>query len=279
MAKKLTIILVVIVLIVGFLVGLVASPFIVAQNSSTTTDTVWNHIQSTKKISVGTDATWPPYQELDNNSKIVGFEIDLANACAEKLGLTIDWHNVGFDSIILSVQNGQLDMGVSGFSITTERLDKVSFTIPHSVSQSQVVMLNSTMAKYHITSIVSLEDLKTLGITVGTQSGEVEQKELQAAGVDIRAWSDSSSAIEDMVSSNPSVKAVYAETPVTNDWIDHYAALGSNIGVIYNHPYYPVAFVVAKGSHTLLDKMNGALTELIADGTVDHLKAEWHAET
>ena len=83
----------------------------------------------------------------------------------------------------------------------------------------------------------------------------------------------------DMTSSNPSVQAVYAETPVTNAWIDQYAATGQNIQVVYSHPYYPVAFVVAKGSHTLLDKMNGALTDLIADGTVDQLKAQWHAET
>jgi ABC-type amino acid transport substrate-binding protein len=82
-----------------------------------------------------------------------------------------------------------------------------------------------------------------------------------------------------MVSANPSVQAVYAETPVTNAWIDQYGAQGMQIGVIYNHPYYPVAFVVAKGSHTLLDKMDGALTDLIADGTVDQLKAQWHAET
>ena len=277
MAKKLTVALVVIMLIVGFAVGLVASPILIAQNS-TTTDSAWTHIQQTGVIRVGTDPTWPPYQEV-NNSKIVGFEIDLANAAAAKLNLTIDWQSVTFDNIILSVRGGQLDMGVSGFSITPDRLDQVSFTIPHSVSQSQVIMLNSTIAKYHITSVNSLEDLKALGITVGTQDGEIEQQQLQAAGVSMHSWGDSESAVMDMVSSNPSVQAVYAETPVTNAWIDRYAAQGIGIGVVYSHPYYPVAFVVAKGSHTLLDKMNGALTQLIADGTVDQLKAKWHAET
>ena len=278
MAKVLTVALVVIMLVVGFGVGLISSPFLIAQNSST--DTAWANIEKTGVIKVGTDPTWPPYQLLDNQTgKIVGFEVDLANAAAAKLNLTIEWQNVGFDNIILSVQGGQLDMGVSGFSITPSRLDQVSFTIPHSVSQSQVIMLKSTMDKYHITTINSLEDLKTLGITVGTQDGEIEQQELQAAGVAMHSWGDSASAVQDMVSANPSVKAVYAETPVTNAWIDQYGAQGIQIGLIYNHPYYPVAFVVAKGSHTLLDKMDGALTQLIADGTVDQLKAKWHAET
>ena len=278
MAKKLTMIVVVIMLIVGFAIGLVASPLIVVQNNSTT-DTVWNHIQQTGVIRVGTDPSWPPYQELDANNKIVGFEVDLANAAAAKLNLTVDWVNSNFESIISSVQNGQLDMGVSGFSITPDRLAQVSFTIPHSVSQSQIIMLKSTMDKYHLTNttITSLSQLKDLGIVVGTQTGEVEQQELQDAGVQSKAWTDSTSAVLDMTSSNPSVQAVYAETPVTNAWIDLYAS--SNIQVVYSHPYYPVAFVVAKGSNTLLDKMNGALTDLIADGTVDKLKAQWHAET
>jgi ABC-type amino acid transport substrate-binding protein len=277
MAKIITIALVVVMLVVGFAVGLIASPFITPQTSSTT-DTVWENIQETGVIRVGTDPTWPPYQLRDETTnEIVGFEVDLANACAEKLGLTIEWQDVGFDSIIVSVQQGQLDMGVSGFSVTPERLELVSFTIPHSTTEGQVIMLQSTMTAEGITTVNSLEDLKTLGITVGVQSGNVEKDELAAAGVDLRAWSDSASPFQDMVSANPSVQAVYAETPITTSWIALFESQGIPVGVIYEHPYYPVAFLVGKNSHTLLDKMNGALTELIYDGTVDQLKVEWHA--
>jgi ABC-type amino acid transport substrate-binding protein len=277
MAKIVTIGLVIIMLVVGFAVGLVASPLLMPQSSSAT-DTVWENIQKTGVIRVGTDPTWPPYQLRDETTgEIVGFEIDLADACAAKLGLTIEWQDVGFDSIIVSVQKGQLDMGVSGFSITPERLDLVSFTIPHSTTEGQVIMLQSTMATKGITTVSSLEDFKTLGITVGTQDGNVEKEELEAAGVDIRSWSDSASPFQDMVSANPSVQAVYAETPITTTWIAQFEAQGKPTGVVYRHPYYPVAFLVGKNSNTLLDKMNGALAELIYDGTVDQLKAEWHA--
>jgi ABC-type amino acid transport substrate-binding protein len=277
MAKIITIGLVVIMLVVGFVVGLIASPLMLPQNSSGT-DTVWENIQKTGVIRVGTDPTWPPYQLRDENTnEIVGFEVDLANACAEKLGLTIDWQDVTFDNIILSVQQGQLDMGVSGFSITADRIDKVSFTVPHSTTEGQVIMLQSTMDAKGITTVNSLEDLKDLGITVGVQDGNVEKDELAAAGVDIRSWSDSASPFKDLVSANPSVDAVYAETPITTTWIAQFEAEGNPVGVIYSHPYYPVAFLVGKNSNTLLDKMNGALTDLIYDGTVDQLKAEWHA--
>lgn len=274
--KNVIVVLVVLMLIIGFASGLVASPLIMPQNSEGT-DTVWENIQRTKTIRVGTDPTWPPYQILDDSNKIVGFEVDLANAAAAKLGLSIEWVQSNFGDIITSVQNGQLDMGVSGFSITPERLNVVSFTIPHSVSESQVMMLKSTMDKYHITTLTSLTQLKDLGIVVGTQTGEIEQVELQEAGVESKAWPDSTSSVQDMISANPSVEAVYAETPVTNAWIDQYSSY--DIRIVYTHPYYPVAFAVAKTSHTLLDQFNGAITELIAEGIVDDLKVKWHAET
>ena len=222
MAKIVTIGLVIIMLVVGFAVGLVSGPLLMPQSSSAT-DTVWENIQKTGVIRVGTDPTWPPYQLRDETTgEIVGFEIDLADACAEKLGLTIEWQDVGFDSIIVSVQQGQLDMGVSGFSITADRLDLVSFTIPHSTTEGQVIMLESIMAAKGITTVSSLEDFKTLGITVGTQDGNVEKEELEAAGVDIRSWSDSASPFQDMISANPSVQAVYAETPITTTWISQF---------------------------------------------------------
>jgi ABC-type amino acid transport substrate-binding protein len=175
MAKILTVALVVIMLVVGFGVGLISSPYLIAQNTHGT-DTVWENIQKTGVIKVGTDPTWPPYQLRDSQNKIVGFEVDLADACAAKLNKTIQWNDVTFDNIILSVQNGQLDMGVSGFSVTPERLKEVSFTLPHSTTEGQVVMLKSTMDAKHIAadSILTLADFKTLGIKVGVQSGNVE---------------------------------------------------------------------------------------------------------
>lgn len=277
MAKTITIGLVVIMLIVGFAVGLISSPFIVTQNNSST-DTVWANIEKTGVIKVGTDPSWPPYEQLDNSTgKIVGFEVDLTNAIAAQLNLTVQWQSVSFDDIITSVQQNKLDMGVSGFSVTPARLQQVSFTMPHSTTRAQVIMLQSEINKLHLTNITSLQDLKTLGLTVGTQDGTTEQSELQAAGVSMRSWNDFASAIQDMASANPSVQAVYAETPITTAWIAQYLAQGINIGIVYDHAYYPCAFVVSKNANTFLDKFNGAMAQVIQSGQLDQLRAEWHA--
>jgi ABC-type amino acid transport substrate-binding protein len=168
-------------------------------------------------------------------------------------------------------------MGVSGFSVTAERLDQVSFTLPHSTTLGQVVMLQSVATAKGITTVNSLADLKNLGITVGVQSGNVEQTELQDAGVSIRTWGDSAAPFQDMTSANPSVQAVYAETPITTNWIATFKEQGIQVTPIYSHPYYPVSFVVNKDATTLQDKMDGALAQLIFDGTVEQLRAKWNA--
>ena len=277
MAKIITIGLVVIMLVVGFAVGLMAGPFLLPQSASST-DTVWANIQDAGVIRVGTDPTWPPYQMLDDvTGDIVGFEVDLANECAERLGLTIEWQSVSFDSIILSVQQGQLDMGVSGFSITAKRLAQVSFTVPHSTTEGQVVMLDSTKAAKGITTVDSLEDFKTLDIKVGVQSGNVQQQELQDAGVEIATWSESDAPFQDLISANPSVQAVYAETPITTNWIAEFESDGIEASAVYSHPYYPVAFLVGKNSQTLLDRIDGVLVDMIFDGTIEEFRAKWNA--
>jgi len=274
---------VVIMLLVGFAVGLVASPIVLSQNSSQSTDSIWTQIQKTGVIRVGTDPSWPPYESLDNSGHIVGFEVDLANAVAKNLSLTIDWKSVIFDNILTSVQQKSLDMGVSGFSITSDRLEQVQFTIPHSTTRGQVIMLQSKIDSLHIinshgdTTITSLSDLKALGLRVGTQDGTTEWKELNALGVDNRVWNDFASAIQDMASANPSVDCVYAETPITSAWIAQYHTQGIDIGVVFDRPYYPCAFLINKDANTFAAKLDGALANVIATGELDTLRAKWHA--
>jgi len=267
----------IIVALVAFAAGIFGAPLINPQKTTTSADPIWDSIVASGKIRIGTDPTWPPFELLDNSSNIVGFEVDLADAIAANLNLTTEWHAVGFDTIITSVQSKDLDMGVSGFSVTAARLQQVEFTMPHSNTRAQVIMLQSVKNQYNITTLSSLSDLKTLGLTVGTQSGTTEQDELNAAGVSSRAFNDYGAAISDMASVSPTVQCVYAETPITTSWIAQYQAQGKTVLVVYDKPYYPCAFVVNKDAHTFVDKVNGALAELINLGQVDVLRAKWHA--
>lgn len=265
----------IIVAALAFAGGFFAYPMITPKQ--TTEDTVWNNIVKTGTIRIGTDPSWPPFESLDNSSKIVGFEVDLADAVATRLNLTTDWHAVGFDTIITSVQSGDLDLGVSGFSVTTDRLQQVQFSMPHSSTRGQVIMLQSKRDQLNITTLTSLSNLTALHLTVGTQTGTTEQDELNAAGVTSRAFNDYGAAITDMASASPTVDCVYAETPITTSWIAQYQSQGKSIVTVYDTPYYPCAFVVNRDARTFIDKINGALADIIKTGQMDSLKAKWHA--
>jgi ABC-type amino acid transport substrate-binding protein len=265
----------VVMLLVGFGIGVVVGPMLM--QSSTSADPIWDGIVQRGVIRIGTDPTWPPYQYLDDANNIIGFEVDIADAIAAELGLEVEWQSKGFDTIITSVAAGTLDLGVSGFSVNAERLETVKFTLPHSITRGQVIMLESKKAALGVGMLDSLADLKDLGLTVGTQQGTIEQEELLSAGVSRRDFSDFGAAISDMVSSNPSVDCVYAETPITSSWIGQYADQGIDIVVVFDIPYYPVAFVANKGANTFVAKMDGVLADMIASGKIDELRAKWDA--
>jgi len=269
----------IIVAVVAFAVGLVAGPIILPPSAAA--DPVWDNIVKTGIIQAGTEPGWPPYEYLNTtNSQIIGFEIDLTNAIAERLNLTVEWHNMGFSTIIPSIQSKELDLGVSGFSVTADRLEEVEFTMPHSITHGQVIMLQSKATSLGITTITSLADLKTLGLTVGTQKGTTELDELLAASVAYKAFDDYGAAINDMAGLQgvtPTVDCVYAETPVTPYYIAYLQTQTKPTVVIYDTPYYPCAFVANKNAHTLVAKINGALSDIIATGQLDALRAKWNA--
>jgi len=125
--------------------------------------------------------------------------------------------------------------------------------------------------------LASLAELKTRNLKAGTQSGTTERDELSAAGVQYSAFSDYGTAIMDMASGSPSVDCVYAETPITTSWIAQYQAQGKSIVVVYDRPYYPCAFVANKDAHTFVQMINGALSDIIASGQLDTLRAKWNA--
>lgn len=263
----------VVIAVVAFAVGLFASPLVFPPAEEE--DPVWARVTETDKIIVGTEPGWPPYEYEDEQGNIVGFEIELMEMIADELDLDVEWRDMGFDAIIPAVQSMDIDLGVSGFSITSERLEVVEFTNPHSITEGQVIMLQSRASDLGITELEALANLTDLSLTCGTQVGTTQEAELSdvASGA-LRTYEDFLLALTDMKSG--SIDCVYAETPITSNWILE-AEQGAEepIVVIYRRPYYPVAFVAHKDSDTLVSKINGVLAEIIATGQLDTLKQKW----
>ena len=265
----------VIIAVVAFLAGLYTSPIVMP--AAKAGDPIWDNIVNSGKIRVGTEPGWPPYEFLNTTtSQIVGFEIELTEMIAQNLSLTVEWHNVGFDTIIPSIQSKELDLGASGFSVERQRLDVVQFTMPHSITEGQIIMLNSTKVAKGITTLSSMSDIATMGLKVGTQTGTTEENELLSSlpSTLVKSYTTYLDAVTAMKSGL--IDCVYAETPITSDWILEAEQQNQEpIVIIYRRPYYPVAFVANKDANTLVAKINGALADIIAEGKLDALKLKW----
>jgi ABC-type amino acid transport substrate-binding protein len=280
----------IVVLIGAFAAGFFVRPYIWSEEKpeEEPPKTIWETIQERGVIKIGTSPDWPPYEYLNltvTPPEIIGFEIELMEMVAEQLNLTVDWKDMDFDLIILDVQDKAIDMGISGFSIKPDRLEVVQYTMHHSITEGQIIMLESTRDALGITEIGSVEELDSLRLDskkleCGAQSGTTQQKELQDEAPDtLVTYSDYIDALADM--KRGAIDCVYAETPVTSWWILEAAQAvppEEPIVVIFRRPYWPVAFVAHLDADIFVAKINGALAEIIAEGQLDELKAKWKCD-
>jgi len=266
----------IVVAALAFAGGLFAGPLIFPTAEE---DSVWAGVTEAGKIVAGTETGWPPYEMINATSgEIIGFEIELMEMIADELDLIVEWRDMGFDAIIPAVQSKEIDLGVSGFSITADRLEVIEFTTYHSITEGQVIMLESVATANGITELEYLSNLTDYGLTCGTQVGTTQQDELNdvAPGA-LSTYQDFLLALEAMKLG--AIHCIYAETPITSNWIlEAEQNAEEPIVIIYRRPYYPVAFLANKDADTLVSKINGALAEIIATGELDELKQKWKCD-
>lgn len=90
-------------------------------------------------LKVATSATFPPY-EYYSDAEIVGIDMDLAKALAERLGRRLIIEDMEFDAIVSAVQSGKADLGIAGMSVTADRLKNVDFTNPYTESKQVIII-------------------------------------------------------------------------------------------------------------------------------------------
>ena len=126
------------------------------------------------KLIVATDAGYDPFEVLDKEGKITGFDIDLAREVAKDLGLELELKNVAWDGIIGELKTGKCDVIFSGMSVTDERKKTVSFSAPY-FSVGQVVVKRKGDAR-----IASFEDLNTPDMIVATQQATTGEQAIRS---------------------------------------------------------------------------------------------------
>lgn len=225
-------------------------------------------------LSMATEATFPPYEYYDGDT-IVGIDVEIAQAIADKLGLELQVTDIAFESIIPGVQTGKYDIGLAGMTVTDERLEQVNFTDSYATG-IQVVIVGPN------SSITSVDDLFAEGANnvVGTQTGTTgfiyATSDIQDAGLgEVKSFAKTTDAVEAL--KNGQVDCVILD----NQPAQALVAANEGAGLSILDTEYAVedyAAAVSKDNAALTDAINGALKDLIADGTVQSILDKYISE-
>ena len=243
-----------------------------ADENTDVADASWDNIVEKGYFIVGLDDEFPPMGFRDENNEIVGFDIDMAKAAAEYLGVEVQFQPVVWDTVTLSLTTGEIDCIWNGLSITEEREEAFDFSNAYTKS-SQIVV---TMADSDIASFADLA-----GKTVGTQMASASldaiatQPEVKDTFGELKEYDTFVSAMMDL--ENGRIDAVvidsiafYGDFNVKSP--DKFKALEENFG----EELYAIGVRTEDDAFTA--QLNDALAAIIADGTAAEISNKWFGE-
>jgi polar amino acid transport system substrate-binding protein len=224
----------------------------------------FERISRTKKLLVGTDATYPPFESKDaKTGKLIGFDIDLMKTICEDLGVECEFTVVPFDGIVSGLKSRKYDVIISAFTITSQRAEAVDFSRPYyEAGQSIAVKLDEQKIK-------SIDDL--IGKRVGAQlrtTGEILAKKIKDA--EIISYENIGAAFIDM--DNGKLDAIVNDKP-TSEGIIALKGKAKIVGETLTSENYGLA--VRKGENKLLDAINKSLEKLQNSGRIRQIKDKW----
>ncbi len=208
------------------------------------------------KLTMSTNAAFPPYEMTTDNGDLEGIDIEVADAIAKKLGLELQVDDMDFDAALLAAQQGKSDIVMAGVSVTEERQKVMEFSNTYATGVQVIIVKEDSEIK-------SVDDLE--GHMIGTQRGTTGN--IYCAddyGEDsITTYDNGLTAVQAL--NNGQVDCVVIDQEPAK------AFVAANTGLkILDTEYVSEDYAIgmAKGNTALLNAVNGALEELQADGTV-----------
>ena len=238
-----------------------------------------------KCLVMATDADFPPFEYLDENRNIVGFDVEVAEAVSEKLGMTLKIESIAFDDIIDEIENGKYDFGMAGLTVNEERKAQVMFSDTYATGIQSIVVKDGS-------EYTELDDFfdgfdesgnpiaaKT-NITIGVQKGTTGDTYASAEPVDwgfgeenVNKYDTGEKAIQSLEEGK--VTAVIIDREPAKSFVDKYAGLKILETPYANESY---AICVNKKNTELLGKINNALDELKTDGKLEEIYNKYIAK-
>lgn len=217
-------------------------------------------------ITFGTNAEFPPFEFVTANGVIGEFDgIDMAIAkqIAEENGMTAAIENMEFDSLLVALQNGQIDAVIAGMTITEERAEAVDFSMPYyTATQVMIVKEDSDIA-----SATDMADKKICVIQGYT--GEVCVNDM---GYPYESFKKGTEAVMELVNGKCDVVVIDSATAAK------YVSDNEGLKIVEDPDAFEseeYAIAVQKGNTELLDMINKAIEAKLADGTISELAVQY----
>lgn len=219
------------------------------------------------KVSVATDATFPPFEFVDEKSQqITGFDVELIRLVADKAGLEIAIENTPFDSVTAGISQCQFDIAIAAITITDERKQNMLFSDPY-INAGQIVVVRKDE-----TAIKGFADLngKTVAAQLGT-TGAIEAEKIP--DVTFKPYDSYDLAFLDL--QNAQVDAVIVDYPTALGFIAKNPEKLTTAGDVFTDESYGIA--VCKSKPELVEKINAALKALKDEGKIKELETKYLA--
>ena len=210
------------------------------------------------KLTMSTNAAFPPYEMTTDAGDFEGIDIEVAGAIAEKLGLELQVDDMDFDAALLAAQNGKSDMVMAGVTVTDERLKVMDFSDTYAEGIQSIIVPEGS-------DIATADDLS--GKAIGTQRGTTGYLYCtdDFGEENVIAYDNGLTAVQAL--NNGQVDAVVIDNEPAKAYVESNPGL-KILDTSYAEEDYAIG--MAKGS-ALEDAVNAALEELKADGTLQSI--------
>lgn len=216
-------------------------------------------------LKVGTSADFAPFEfhaMVNGKDTIVGADIDMVNALAKELGIPkVDFSDMEFNAVLAALEQGQVDIAVSGISATEERKKSIDFTMNYFLPEQKVIVHKDNLAKYK-----EISDLS--GKKVGAQKGSIQESIVKDQLPESQIVSVPKVPSLVLELKQGSIDALVAESAVAESYVgqnDDIAIADVALETSEDEAY---AIALPKGSTELQAALNEALQKLIDDGTI-----------
>lgn len=219
-----------------------------------------------KELVVGSSATYRPFAYETPTKEIVGYDIDIIRAVAQKAGLQIKIVNTPWTGIFAALNNGDVDLVISGVTINDKRKQSYDFTAPYFEAR-QLIAVNKDSA------VKNLKDLsgKKVAVVTGSTADDIASREFGKTNPDIRRFESTPVIISELA--NGGVDAAIGDNGVIAFRTQEHKQLKTVSDASFPKEYFGI--VVKQGNKALLDKLNKGLATAKTDGTYAQIYKKW----